>query len=73
MTRRTNSEQIHDAHVAAHAAAVGHLDRLAELLGDQPAPETDDGQPIHWGHVGDLAHVNDRLAELVRFLDGTAR
>jgi len=73
MARRTAAEQIHDAYVAAHAAAVGHLDRLAELLGDHPAPENDDGRPVHWGHVGDLAHVNARLAELVRFLDGTAR
>jgi hypothetical protein len=73
MTRQTNRAEIERAHVAAHAAAMANLDRLAELLGDHPAPETDDGRPIHWGHVGDLAHVNARLAELVRFLDGTAR
>ena len=25
---------------------------------------------IHWGHVGDLEHVNDALAEIIAFLTG---
>jgi hypothetical protein len=34
-----------------------------------PAPGNDD-RPIHWGHVGDLNHVNALLQQIADFLDG---
>jgi hypothetical protein len=36
------------------------LDRISDLLQDMPAPG-DDEYPIHWGHVGDINHVNALL------------
>lgn len=44
------------------------LDRIADLLQDMPAPGND-GRPIHWGHVGDINHVNALLLQVVTFLD----
>ena len=57
------------AYEKAHLEAQRQLERLQELLFDLPAPESDD-DPIDWGHVGSLGHVNERLAELIAFLSG---
>ncbi|MGD9648134.1 MAG: hypothetical protein AB7U73_20655, partial [Pirellulales bacterium] len=56
------------AYETAHLDATDLEQRITELLGDLPAP---DGEvPIHWGHVGDLAEINHRLAGVVAFLEG---
>ena len=56
------------AYENAHLVAWNLLERIGELLFDLPAPGNDD-HPIHWGHVGDLAHVNDLLAQVASFLE----
>jgi sugar phosphate isomerase/epimerase len=42
---------------------LAELDRLAEAHGAQQAQ-----RPADWGYVGDLAHVEERLKEVVGFL-----
>jgi hypothetical protein len=56
------------AYENSHLVARDLLDRINELLQDMPAPG-DDGRPIHWGHVGDINHVNALLLQAVAFLD----
>ena len=56
------------AYKNAHLLAWDLLERIGELLFDLPAPGHDD-HPIHWGHVGDLAHVNELLGQVASFLD----
>lgn len=51
-----------------HGMARDLLERIGELLQDMPAPGNDD-QPIHWGHVGDISHVNSLLVQAVHFLE----
>ncbi len=48
------------------------LERIRELLFDMPAPGNDD-HPVHWGHVGDINHVNAMLAEAMTFLDRSGK
>jgi hypothetical protein len=43
--------------------------RINELLFDMPAPG-DDEHPIHWGHVGNLGEVNNRLWSVITVLSG---
>jgi hypothetical protein len=57
------------AYETAHLVAQDLMQRIRELLQDQPAPE--DSTPIHWGHVGTMCEVNQRLAAVVAFLDGS--
>ena len=57
------------AYENAHLVAQDLLERVRELLFDMPAPGSDD-HPIHWGHVGDLNEVNNRLSSVVAFLSG---
>ncbi len=57
-----------DAYVAAHLLARDLVERIGDLLQDLPAPGDDD-HPIHWGHVGDVNHVNALLLEVAAFLD----
>jgi hypothetical protein len=57
------------AYENAHLVAQDLLDCLRELLQDQPAPGIEE-HPIHWGHVGNLSHVNDLLSQAVCFLGG---
>ena len=45
------------------AAIVVKLYTLAERIQAHGADEQ-----IHWGHVGDLGHVDDQLQELLKFL-----
>lgn len=59
------------AYENAHLVARDLAERIGELLDDRPAPGTD--QPIDWGHVGDLAHVNGLLAQAVAFLERTEK
>lgn len=56
-----------DAYITAHQTARELVERIGELLQDMPAPGDDD-RPIHWGHVGDINHVNEKLLEVVVFL-----
>jgi len=57
------------AYENAHLVAQDLLECLRELLQDQPAPG-DDEHPIHWGHVGNLSHINELLSQAVCFLGG---
>lgn len=60
------------AYENAHLVARDLVDRIGELLMDMPAPGVE-GHPIHWGHVGDINHVNTLLLEVVTFLDRKAK
>ena len=60
------------AYENAHLVAHDLLERIKELLFDMPAPGNDE-HPIHWGHVGDINHINGQLSDLVAFLDGSNR
>jgi len=60
------------AYENAHLVARDLVDRIGELLMDMPAPGND-AHPIHWGHVGDINHVNTLLLEVVTFLDRKAK
>jgi len=57
------------AYENAHLVAQDLLECLRELLQDQPAPGNDE-YPIHWGHVGNLSHINELLSQAVCFLGG---
>lgn len=58
------------AYENAHLVAQDLVARIGELLFDSPAPDNDE-HPIHWGHVGTINEVNNRLSQIVAFLDGT--
>ena len=58
------------AYENAHLVAQDLLERIRELLFDMPAPGNDE-YPLHWGHVGDINEVNNRLSSVVAFLEGT--
>lgn len=60
------------AYENAHLVAQDLVARIGELLFDMPAPGND-AHPIHWGHVGDINHVNTMLLEVVTFLDRNAK
>ncbi len=70
MTANQNKPTAADAYETAHLAAQGLVERLNELLFEMPAP---DDEAVHWGHVGDLNHANQKLAELVAFLESGRR
>lgn len=57
------------AYENARLVAQDLLERIRELLFDMPAPGNDD-YPLHWGHVGDINEVNNRLSSVVAFLSG---
>ncbi|MCZ2341682.1 MAG: hypothetical protein LC104_07780 [Bacteroidales bacterium] len=60
--------QAEAAYENAHLVAQDLVQRIGELLFEMPAPGNDD-HPIHWGHVGDINHVNAMLLEVIAFLD----
>jgi len=60
------------AYENSHLVARDLLDRITDLLNDMPAPGNDE-QRIHWGHVGDVNHVNALLLQVVQFLSRTPR
>ena len=57
------------AYENAHLVARDLLGRIGELLTDMPAPG-DDQNPVNWGHVGSMSHVNELLSPVVCFLTG---
>ncbi len=61
--------QAEAAYENGHLIARDLLERIDELLQDMQAPG-DDEHPIHWGHVGDISHVNELLSQVVAFLGG---
>ena len=54
-------------YAAMHDQALGLLQRIEIAIQDQPAPDADH---LHWGHVGNLAKVNNDLEEILQFLKG---
>jgi hypothetical protein len=58
------------AYENAHLVAQDLVERIRELLFDLPAPGDDD-HPIHWGHVGTINEVNNRLSQIIAFLNGS--
>ena len=60
--------QAEPAYETSHLVTQDLLQRIRELLQDQPAPggETD----ITWTHIGMMADVNQRLAAVVGILEG---
>ena len=60
------------AYENAHLDAQDQIERIKELLFDMPAPGNEE-HPIHWGHVGDISHINAQLSDLIAFLDGSNR
>lgn len=73
MPKRKNAKPKLTAEAAyenAHLVAQDLVERINELLFDMPAPG-DDEHPIHWGHVGDINEVNNRLSSVIAFLSGT--
>jgi hypothetical protein len=64
--------KIEREYTAEHAKAIALLERIGNLLQDLPAPGNAD-QPIHYGHIGDLARVNYLLKEIETFLDRSQR
>lgn len=73
MPKRKNAKPKLNAEAAyenAHLVAQDLVERINELLFDMPAPG-DDEHPIHWGHVGDINEVNNKLSTVIAFLSGT--
>ena len=66
MANGPNKLTADDAYEAAHMSAQRLIDRLQELLGDMPAPES---TAINWGHVGTLGSVNAYLSRVVELMD----
>ena len=60
------------AYENAHLVAQDLVERIKELLFDLPAPGMEEA-PINWCHVGSINEVNNRLSQIVAFLDGTER
>jgi len=60
------------AYENAHLDTQDQIERIKELLFDMPAPGNEE-HPIHWGHVGDIRHINAQLSDLIAFLDGSNR
>jgi hypothetical protein len=58
------------AYESAHIVAQDLVQRIGELLFEMPAPGNDE-HPIHWGHVGSVNEVNNRLSAVIAFLEGT--
>jgi hypothetical protein len=58
-----------EAYTREHAHAIELLEHINTLLHDRPAPD-DHAEQIHWGHVGDLGHVNELLTQVACFLMG---
>lgn len=50
-----------DAYIIRHAEALELLARLQEKVENMPAPDA----TIHWGHVGDVGHIVEKLEELL--------
>lgn len=55
-----------DAYTHERLVALQLLRRLGEQVGSLP---DGDDHPAHWGHVGDMGHVNELLMQAAEFLD----
>lgn len=64
MTKATLNAR--DAYTNERMVSLQLIRRLGELVSALP---DDDTHPRHWGHVGDVAHVNELLSKAVEFLD----
>jgi len=69
---KTRKQRLNADAAYENAVLVSHdlVARLQEILMDLPAP---DAQAINWGHVGDLAEINHRLAGVIAFMTGTEK
>lgn len=59
------------AYAANIAAANTLLDEIRALIAKHEAKAANDawhGRGIHYGHVGDMAHVTEKLTEVAAFL-----
>lgn len=58
-----------DAYIAAHARA----DELIVQLGEEVEAAMDSVNPddVNWGNVGDINHVNEMLADIIKFVTGS--
>lgn len=66
--RKTKPKLTADAaYENAHLVAQDLLERIRELLHDQPAPGNEE-RPISWADVGTLAEVNNRLFGITAYL-----
>ncbi len=65
-TRQASSSDTASATYCTRQLAINaQMEELLTLLiKHRPSGE------IHWGHVGDLAHVSEKLAEIIHFLMG---
>ncbi len=71
MANGTGSNQTAEtAYTARLASTVANLRTLADLLRNHS--ERQAVRPTDWGFAGDLAHVDDKVGELVEFLKTAA-
>ena len=56
-----------ETYAARHAEALALIDSLRDMIEDMPEPESDG---INWGHVGNMAHINEQLCEILGFVEG---
>ena len=73
MTARQNKKPKLTAEAAyenAHLVAQDLVERIHELLFDLPAPGNEE-HLINWAHVGSVNEVNQRLSEVIAFLERT--
>ena len=64
-TRRTANDQALAAFIARKAEIDAMLERLAAFSDEHFGVAPED---VHWGHVGDLGHVIERLRQASDFL-----
>ena len=64
-TRRTANDQTLAAFVTRKAEIDAMLERLAAFSDDHFGVAPED---VHWGHVGDLGHVIERLRQASDFI-----
>lgn len=62
----TKQAKVEHAYVSAHAVATELLDEIMHAIQNLPSP---DSRPVHWGHVGDLQHINSLLAQVTGFFE----
>ena len=70
--KQTKRLQAEAAYENAHLIAQDLVEHIRELLFDMPAPGVEE-HPINWGHVGSINEINQRLSQVVAFLDRTER
>ena len=55
------------AYINQHAAALYALHALESIIEDMPAPDAE--TQINWCHVGSLVEINEKLCDLLRFVN----